>query len=101
MRPTLAHPNTERRRRHIAPPWRRTRDVEIAPQSGAETNGSAKHLEQTSKQGERVADPTIRRARAAGGPVDLASYNCACGMVFSASVSTSVACPHCGSEQDW
>ena len=101
MRPTLAHSNTERRRRHMAAPWRRTRDVEIAPQNGDETGGSVKHLEQTSTELEQVADPTIRRARAAGGPVDVASYNCTCGMVFSASVSTSVACPHCGTEQDW
>jgi hypothetical protein len=101
MRPTLAHPNTERRRRHIAPPWRRTRDVEIAPQGVPEAGGSAKQLEQTSNERERVADPTIRRARAAGGPVDVASYSCTCGMVFSAPVSTSVACPHCGTEQDW
>jgi hypothetical protein len=101
MRPTLAHSNTERRRRHIGPPWRRSRDVEIAPQNAGETNGSATQLEQTSKEREKLADSTIHRARAAGGPVDVASYNCTCGMVFSASVSTSVACPHCGTEQDW
>jgi hypothetical protein len=52
-------------------------------------------------QASELADPTMRRAREAGGPVDLASYNCQCGMVFSASVSTTVACPHCGTEQDW
>jgi hypothetical protein len=102
MRPPLAYSTTERRRRHIAAPWRRTRDVEIAPQPGhAQTNATAGRVEQTSSDDGRVADPTMRRARAAGGPVDLASYNCHCGMVFSASVSTSVSCPHCGTEQDW
>ena len=101
MRPPLAHSITERHRRHIGAPWRRSRDVEIAPQPAAPQNGAANRLEQTSTQASEVADPTMRRARAAGGPVDLASYNCQCGMVFSASVSTTVSCPHCGAEQDW
>jgi hypothetical protein len=41
------------------------------------------------------------RARDAGGPVDNASYTCCCGLVFSASVSASVSCPVCGTDQDW
>jgi hypothetical protein len=41
------------------------------------------------------------RARAAGGPVDNASYTCCCGLVFSAPVSASVSCPVCGVDQDW
>lgn len=41
------------------------------------------------------------RVREAGGPEDHAEYACTCGMVFRASVSTSVACPHCGSGQAW
>jgi hypothetical protein len=41
------------------------------------------------------------RAREAGGPEDSAHYTCSCGMVFEASVSASVACPHCGLQQDW
>jgi hypothetical protein len=41
------------------------------------------------------------RVRAAGGPVDLATYACSCGLLFSAPVSTTVACPHCGCEQAW
>jgi hypothetical protein len=48
-----------------------------------------------------ACDPDIRRAREAGGPVDRASYVCACGYLFSASVSTSVICPHCGADQAW
>lgn len=42
-----------------------------------------------------------RRARASGGPIDHAQYTCSCGYVFYASVSTSVACPHCGATQAW
>jgi hypothetical protein len=28
-------------------------------------------------------------------------YNCGCGYVFDALVSTSVDCPHCGDAQAW
>ena len=42
-----------------------------------------------------------RRMRDAGGPDDRACYSCACGFVFVDQVSTSVCCPHCGSEQAW
>ena len=41
------------------------------------------------------------RSREAGGPQDCACYECVCGYVFSASVSTSVSCPHCGHGQAW
>jgi hypothetical protein len=40
-------------------------------------------------------------ARRAGGPQDHALYQCSCGMVFTAAVSTSVGCPVCGSDQAW
>lgn len=49
----------------------------------------------------RTADPDVRRVQAAGGPVDNASYTCQCGYMFSAAVSTSVTCPHCGAAQAW
>lgn len=49
----------------------------------------------------RTADPALARAREAGGPLDRASYSCQCGYQFSADVSTTVACPHCGCEQAW
>jgi hypothetical protein len=45
--------------------------------------------------------PVETRVREAGGPEDSAHYTCSCGMVFQASVSASVACPHCGVHQDW
>jgi hypothetical protein len=48
-----------------------------------------------------VGDFASARVRAAGGPTDEALYTCDCGYIFRASVSTTVACPHCGSEQAW
>jgi hypothetical protein len=42
-----------------------------------------------------------RRLRDSGGPDDSATYHCTCGYVFESPVSTSVACPHCGSGQAW
>jgi hypothetical protein len=42
------------------------------------------------------------RSRRDHGPLqDNAVYNCHCGFVFQAAVSTSVDCPHCGSGQAW
>jgi hypothetical protein len=49
----------------------------------------------------RVADLAAARVRSAGGPLDEASYACACGFVFRAPVSTTVACPHCRATQAW
>lgn len=45
--------------------------------------------------------PHQQRARQSGGPDDNAHYSCACGMSFTAAVSTSVACPNCGTGQAW
>ena len=42
-----------------------------------------------------------RRARRSGGPIDRAHYGCACGYAFQADVCTTVACPHCGTQQAW
>jgi hypothetical protein len=42
-----------------------------------------------------------QRVREAGGPEDTETHACGCGYVFEAPVSTSVACPHCGSGQAW
>lgn len=46
------------------------------------------------------AEPEAR-VREAGGPEDHAQYACSCGLAFTAPVSASVACPHCGAEQAW
>ena len=52
-----------------------------------------------------VARATGRRdaddARRGGGPQDQALYSCVCGYAFKATVTTSVGCPHCGTEQAW
>ena len=42
-----------------------------------------------------------RDARRGSGPEDNALYSCMCGYAFTAAVSTSVDCPHCGTEQAW
>ncbi|HEY5344402.1 MAG TPA: hypothetical protein VIJ66_12195 [Solirubrobacteraceae bacterium] len=46
-------------------------------------------------------DIAVERVRAAGGPLDEASYTCQCGYLFAAPVSTTVACPLCGTSQAW
>jgi hypothetical protein len=48
-----------------------------------------------------VESDEVRAARRAGGPEDRALYSCVCGYAFKAAVTTSVDCPHCGSEQAW
>ncbi|HET6505686.1 MAG TPA: hypothetical protein VFG42_02745 [Baekduia sp.] len=45
--------------------------------------------------------PAERRHRACVAPEDSALYTCGCGFAFQAAVSTSVACPRCGSGQAW
>jgi hypothetical protein len=44
---------------------------------------------------------TLARAKRSGGPEDRALYECGCGHAFKAEVSTSVGCPHCGTNQAW
>jgi hypothetical protein len=44
---------------------------------------------------------STRDARRGGGPEDRALYSCMCGFAFKAAVTTSVDCPHCGTEQAW
>jgi hypothetical protein len=40
-------------------------------------------------------------AKRCGGTEDVALYACGCGYAFRAEVTTSVGCPHCGTEQAW
>jgi hypothetical protein len=49
----------------------------------------------------RTVLQTLARAKRSGGPEDRALYNCSCGYVFKADVSTSVGCPQCGTSQAW
>jgi len=91
MRGSLLHPIGVRRRRRA----RRTRDE----------HPSAHVPELLAPPPSNVASPEpdadVRRVRESGGPTDLACYACHCGYVFAASVSTTVACPHCGTLQAW
>ncbi len=79
MRTRLLHPRGERRGRR--------------PGSGGRPAATA--------AAPRACDPAVQRVREAGGPVDQASYVCQCGYLFSAAVSATVVCPHCGADQAW
>jgi hypothetical protein len=45
--------------------------------------------------------PAERRHRESVACEDSALYSCSCGFQFTAPVTTSVACPHCGTPQAW
>jgi hypothetical protein len=45
--------------------------------------------------------PQRERNKRANVSQDAALYNCSCGYVFKAPVTTSVGCPHCGTAQAW
>ena len=90
MRASLPHPLREpRHARRYRRAHRRRADDAVAVESETASRPPARR------------DPDAQRVREAGGPVDHASYTCGCGYLFSASVSTSVACPHCGAYQAW
>ncbi len=72
MRSSITHPIAERRRQERRAPWQRHRYVD-----------------------------GLARVAAEADPADTASYTCECGLVFSAAVSTTVRCPHCGAQQAW
>ncbi len=42
-----------------------------------------------------------KSARRAAACDDKAFYACSCGYAFTANVSTTVGCPHCGTTQAW
>jgi hypothetical protein len=87
MRPSLLHPLAERHS-HRRRPTRR---------------GATTAHKRDPEPGPTVAprDIAVERVRAAGGPLDQASYTCHCGYLFAAPVSTTVSCPHCGTAQAW
>ena len=124
MKPSLRHPLIEQRRAHRSRHGRRP----TAQESAAKTRESAAttqvaavpaqrpavtaHEPDVTMQGPDAAaqrldtaaqrpDTAARRVREAGGPSDQASYACECGLLFAASVSTTVECPHCGTAQAW
>ena len=97
LKARLAHPIAERRRAH-----RRTRAHARAAAAALAPPAAAPAASPRAAWGEAAsADPDVARVQTAGGPLDRASYTCACGYVFSAPVSTSVSCPHCGCFQAW
>jgi hypothetical protein len=49
----------------------------------------------------REQRPDQRRDRSGGPQQDRALYTCGCGYAFTAAVSTTVGCPHCGTSQAW
>ena len=40
-------------------------------------------------------------AKRCGATEDTALYACGCGYAFTAEVTTTVGCPHCGTQQAW
>jgi hypothetical protein len=101
MRPSFPHPIREQRhtRRHRRGHGARSGETATQASPAGEAPPTA-HAHGT-PVATRSCDPAAQRVREAGGPVDQASYVCSCGYLFSASVSTSVSCPHCGSAQAW
>jgi hypothetical protein len=87
MRPSLLHPLTERHSRRPRP----KRRAVIADRRLAAPKPAAP----------QPRDIAVERVRAAGGPLDEASYTCECGFLFAAPVSTTVVCPHCSAPQAW
>jgi hypothetical protein len=69
--------------------------------SDAVIEGSVSATTEARSHAAGARDVASDRVREAGGPIDEASYTCACGYVFLARVSTTVACPHCGAGQAW
>jgi len=101
MRPRLLSPLRERdgsrRRGADHHPAQRTGRAQAAPSGEAAAAAEP-------APGRRAAggcDPAVDRVRDAGGPMDTALYTCGCGYLFSAAVSTTVSCPHCGTGQAW
>jgi hypothetical protein len=48
-----------------------------------------------------VPPSSTRDQARVGPPQDRATYNCSCGYIFLSDVTTSVGCPHCGTELAW
>jgi hypothetical protein len=84
----LLHPLADRHSRRRRP----TRRSAVSPH---------KHQVEPTFAPAEPRDIAVERVRAAGGPLDEASYTCQCGFLFAAPVTTTVACPHCGTDQAW
>jgi hypothetical protein len=53
------------------------------------------------RRAQQVPSTATRDARRGPASQDKALYACMCGYAFTAAVTTSVGCPHCGTEQAW
>jgi hypothetical protein len=53
------------------------------------------------KRPETDRTPGRDRDQRANATQDAALYTCSCGYIFKAAVTTSVGCPHCGTDQAW
>jgi hypothetical protein len=95
MRPSLLHPLTERPSRQHRP--KRRAEHRVARLAVP----AHKPRIEPAISAHSPRDIAVERVRAAGGPLDQASYTCECGYLFAAPVSTTVACPHCGASQAW
>jgi hypothetical protein len=94
MRASLLHP--------LRAPGHSRRQRRAAPAAPNESAARSRELAvERTRAISPAGDAAVQRVREAGGPVDRASYTCSCGYQFSASVSTTVTCPHCGADQAW
>jgi rubrerythrin len=53
------------------------------------------------KRDKTTVTPGRERNKRANVSQDAALYSCSCGYIFKAAVTTSVGCPHCGTDQAW
>jgi len=100
MRPSLHILSDRRRHQSATVPARRPSGTSHT-RADVETQTMAVRPALRRRADQVRLDLDAQRVRESGGPLDLALYNCACGYVFDAAVSTTVACPHCGDNQAW
>ncbi|MHB8491662.1 MAG: hypothetical protein ACYDA6_05535 [Solirubrobacteraceae bacterium] len=97
---SLPHREAERRHGPRRAAGRRRGEQAHAGFEPATENGS-EHAGATSLDPVGI-EAASRHARATyEESLDMARYTCQCGLIFSAAVSTTVSCPHCGTEQAW
>src|ERR1700684_55124 len=105
MRSSLLHPLAERQPRQHRPKRQAEHRVGRLPARALKREAklaiSAPEEAKLVISAHQPLDIVVERVRAAGGPLDEASYVCECGYLFAAPVSTTVSCPHCGTPQAW
>jgi hypothetical protein len=92
MRVRPLRTTTDRRPARAAAAERRPHVIDCPAPEAAEV------AEATPEAAEHLAE---RRHRECVACEDSALYSCGCGFQFTAPVTTSVTCPHCGSAQAW